>query len=67
MKARMRENLIPRYVALSPDVVDMPDEETQAFLLSIEGKEVDLVFTYGDAFEKTDNDIWLPDCLWDEL
>jgi len=67
MKARMRDNLVPRYIALVPDVVDMPDEETQEFLSSIEGKDVDLVFTYGDAFEKNDNNIWLPDCLWDEI
>lgn len=37
------------------------------FLESIEGKEVELVFTAGDAFEKNDNNIWLPDGLWDEL
>jgi len=67
MKAKMRDNLIPRYVALSPDVVDPPDEETQAFLTSIEGKEVDLVFVIQDAFEKNDKNVWLPDCLWDEI
>lgn len=39
--------------------------ETKKFLKSIEGKIVDLVFTRGDAFEKNDNNVWLPDELWD--
>ena len=30
----------------------------------IAGKEVDLVFTAGDAFEVIDNNYWLPDCCW---
>jgi hypothetical protein len=38
--------------------------KTKAFLKSIEGKVVDLVFTHGDAFEAQDNNYWLPDCLW---
>ena len=67
MKAKMRDNLVPRYIALAPEVVDFPDDETQCFLMSIEGKVVDLVFVQEDAFEKNDYNIWLPDCLWDEL
>lgn len=67
MKARMKDNLLHRYIGLSIEVVDIPDEETQFFLESIEGKEVELVFTHGDAFEKQDNNIWLPDCLWDAI
>ena len=38
--------------------------QTKQFLKSIEGKVVDLVFTGGDAFEKEDNNHWLPDSLW---
>ena len=67
MRAKMRDNLIPRYIGLSPDVVDYPDEETIIFLKSIENKEVELVFSGPDAFEKNDNNYWLPDCLWDEI
>lgn len=67
MKAQMRDKLVPRYLALVPDVVDAPDNEIKAFLESIEGEKVDLVFTGADAFEKKDNNIWLPDCLWDEI
>jgi hypothetical protein len=37
------------------------------FLKSIEDKEVNLVFIGQDAFEKNDNNWWLPDCLWDEV
>lgn len=67
MKAKMKTNLIDRYIKLmfvqygqdtfEPDVID--------FLESIEGKEVKLVFENGDAFEATENDTWLPDGLWD--
>ena len=35
------------------------------FLKSIEGKVVDLVFIGNDAFEKQDNNYWLPDELWE--
>jgi hypothetical protein len=41
--------------------------ETKQFLKSIEGKIVDLVFTGGDAFEKNDNNYWLPSSLWDAV
>jgi len=41
--------------------------ETKQFLKSIEGKIVDLVFTGGDAFEKNDNNHWLPSSLWDAV
>lgn len=37
------------------------------FLKSIEGKVIDLIFTYGDAFEKNDDNYWLPNELWDEI
>ena len=39
--------------------------QTKLFLKSIEGKIVDLVFCGGDAFEKNDNNHWLPDELWE--
>jgi hypothetical protein len=69
MKARMKENLIELYEqALPGELAAAEDrEERKAFLKSIEGKEVELVFTLGDAFEKTDNNVWLPNSLWVEL
>jgi hypothetical protein len=30
----------------------------------IEGREVDIVFNGKDAFEKEDNNYWLPECCW---
>lgn len=41
--------------------------ELKQFLKSIESKVVDLVFTAGDAFEKQDNNVWLPPSLWEPL
>lgn len=41
--------------------------ETKQFLKSIEGKIVDLVFVHGDAFEKEDNNHWLPESLWEAI
>lgn len=66
MKVQMRDNLIERAKEIFPDPLDM-DTEYKDFLKSIEGKDVELVFTEGDAFEKNDNNFWLPDCLWDEI
>lgn len=63
MKAIMRDNLVERYKAVMPEEYDA---EIGAFLRSIEGKEVELRFIGTDAFEVNDNNIWLPDCLWDE-
>ncbi len=33
----------------------------------ITGKNVDLVFIGRDAFEKKDNNYWLPNCCWTEI
>jgi hypothetical protein len=63
MKAKMEENLIERYKAIMPDEYN---EEIGAFLKSIEGKEVELRFIGPDAFEVVNDDIWLPDCLWEK-
>ena len=60
----MKDNLIERYKKILPEEYD---EETGKFLKSIEGKEIDLLFTAGDAFEVKDNNIWLPKALWDEI
>ena len=30
----------------------------------IAGKEVDLIFVTGDAFENIDQNYWLPKCCW---
>lgn len=77
MKAKMKTKLIARY-QMSRDLKGelravwkmwgwLEYVNTKLFLKGIEGKAVDLVFTAGDAFEKNDNNIWLPDELWEEI
>ena len=67
----MKDHLVMRYENAMPNELVSCDLEDKLhrinFLESIEGKEVELVFTAGDAFEKVDNDIWLPDSLWEEI
>jgi len=41
--------------------------ELKEFLKSIDGKIIDVAFTYGDAFEKNDNNFWLPESLWEPI
>jgi len=63
----MKNNLVERYNKALPGELEAQEVlgfTTIAFLQSIEGKEVELVFTAGDAFEKENNNIWLPDSLW---
>jgi len=71
MKAKMKDNIIFLYEQSLPGELDcLTDVDRQAtinFLKSIEGREVNLVFTGGDAFEEVDNNIWLPGGLWDAL
>ena len=71
MKAKMKDHLVARYEkALPGELGACAGEDARgrmAFLESIEKKEVDLVFTGGDAFEKEYNNIWLPDSLWEQI
>ena len=65
MKVQMKNNLIELYEKALPGELEAQGSESVGiFLKSIEGKKVELIFTGGDAFEKTDNNIWLPDSLW---
>jgi hypothetical protein len=64
MRARMKTDLIERYEKANQNCMD---EDLRSFLLSIEGKDVELVFTDGDAFEKSDDNFWLPNDLWDVI
>ena len=69
MKARMKGNLVELYEKYLPGEIEAQEngEETVSFLKSIEGNDINLIFTTGDAFEEKDNNIWLPDGLWDEI
>ena len=64
MKARMKNNLIERYMDVLPGEYT---EDVVAFLESIENKEVELKFTGPDAFEVNDDNYWLPNELWEEV
>lgn len=66
IRARMKDNLVGRFRQFFGDGYDM-DAEWRAFLESIEGREVTLVFTGNDAFEQADDNYWLPDCMWDAI
>lgn len=74
IKAKMKDDLIKRYEEAFPgeiqayEKVDKEDHKNFiSFLESIQDKEVVLVFTAGDAFEKNDNNYLLPNQLWDEI
>lgn len=71
MKAKMKDHLVMRYTQALPNELEACDLDDRLhrirFLESIENKEVELVFTGNDAFEKNDNDIWLPNSLWEPL
>ena len=74
MVVTMKKNLITRYQLSNELRGEMKAVEEMCgwqslmdlkmFLKSIEGKVVELVFTAGDAFEKNDNNVWLPQDLW---
>ena len=68
IRARMKDGLIQRFRDFFGEVEPVDaDPAWKAFLESIEGKEVTLVFTNNDAFEEKDNNYWLPNCMWDAI
>ena len=71
MTAQMKTGLIALYDQALPGERDASTpterESLDAFLRSIEGKVVTLVFSGNDAFEEKDNNVWLPSLLWEEL
>lgn len=67
IRARMKDDLVRRFRVFFPESPIDADPEWLAFVQSIEGKEVTLKFTCGDAFEEVDDNYWLPDCMWDEV
>jgi len=56
------EKVLPGELAASND-----KESIIKFLKSIEGKEIELIFTLNDAFEKQDDNVWLPESLWEKI
>ena len=62
MKVRMKHGLCDIYQSIMPKEFD---DDVEDFLNSIDGKDVELVFIGPDAFEKNDNNYWLPNELWE--
>jgi hypothetical protein len=72
MKVQMKDNLILMYQSCLKNELHFlfingrlnEYFKIKNFLKSIEGKVIEIVFTSGDAFEKNDNNIWLPESLF---
>lgn len=62
-RARMKTGLVEWFTGYFGDM----DADWCDFLLSIEGKEVTLIFTGDDAFELNDDNYWLPNETWEEV
>ena len=68
MQAQMKNNLVEIYERVMPGELEAQgDDNCKSFLESISGKKVELVFVGRDAFEKNDNNFWLPNDLWEEI
>jgi len=68
MKAKMVDNLldtIEEYFGVAEG--HRKDKEFLKLCDRIQGKEVKLIFICGDAFEKEDNNYWLPECCWKKI
>jgi hypothetical protein len=68
MKAIMVENLLETITEYF-GIEERHSEDKQFLELCnrIQGKEVNLIFTEGDAFEEIDNNYWLPECCWTKM
>jgi hypothetical protein len=65
MRARIVDNLLDAIeLALGDNQGHRSDAEFLELCERIQGKEVNLVFTCGDAFEEIDNSWWLPESCW---
>ncbi len=71
MIARMKKDLVFLYKQVLPGEMEASNDKDKKdlvdFLKKIEGQTIELIFTGGDAFEKEDNNYWLPDSLWEPL
>ena len=65
MKAKIVPNLVD---VIEAEMGEIEGHRTNPEFLElaerIQGNVVDLVFVHGDAFEKEDNQYWLPECCW---
>ena len=68
MRAKIVDNLLDVIEKeLGTEEGHRGDPEFMRLCKRIEGQEVELVFTQGDAFEAQDNNWWLPGCCWEEF
>ena len=68
MKAKIADNLLEKITEYFG--IEEGHSENEQFLElceRIQGKEVNLVFTAGHAFEEIDNNFWLPECCWTKI
>lgn len=68
MKAKICDNLLDA-IESEMGVIEGHSSDPEFLKLSdrIEGKVVELVFNGKDAFEKEDNNYWLPDSCWEAM
>ena len=66
MKARIVDNLLD-VIEAEMGVVEGHRKDPQFLALCerIQGTVVELIFIGGDAFERDDNNYWLPECCWE--
>ena len=65
MRAKIVDNLLETIVEFfGEEEGHRNNAEFIALAERISAKEVDLVFTAGEAFDAIDNSHWLPDCCW---
>ena len=68
MKARIVDNLLDVIEAgMGKAEGHRNDPKFLALCERIQGKAVELVFIGSDAFEKEDNNYWLPGYCWEEI
>lgn len=68
IRARMKDDLLRRLDEFFGQMQGCrSDEKLRALCERIKGKEVTLVFTGDDAFEREDDNYWLPDCTWEPI
>ena len=76
IKAKMSDNLVSAYRTCEEltyydgrSEFDLMSDDDQCalvdFLSRISGQVVELVFIGNDAFERNNNNYWLPDSLWE--
>lgn len=71
IKARIADDFYQKLQDFHGLPLDTPESAGERyykiFCDTVQGKVVELVFTGDDAFEKVDNNIWIPSTCWTEV